>query len=299
MRNLITVLVLALSSPAFAVTQATKQNYLNYDLVQGAHMPPQVAAQFLTLANLPLAYDTATELLAASGVDGILAYAKDTHALYEFVNGTWYKLLASGGNGTFTGTLTVTGATFANGGVDRSTAAALAIGATNATTVNIGATATPVAVTSAGAVTIPSTLGVTGLTTATGGLVAPSNIDTATGTVLTTATSGGLFVANAASDAVTTWTLPAASTKASYCFVQGASSLGSNREVDIATPAGSDLIIGTTTAAGSAGIATTAGASHGIKNTHATAVRGNEVCLKADGTNTWYMTSLSGTWAAF
>lgn len=194
---------------------------------------------------------------------------------------------------------TVTGVINANGGVDRSSAAALAIGATNATSVNIGATATAVAVTAAGAVSIPSTLGVTGLTTTTGGLVKPANTDTGTGSVLTTATSGGLFVANAASDAVTTWTLPAASTKASYCFSQGASSLGSNREVDVATPSGSDLIIATTNPAGATGIATTPGASHGVKNTHASAVRGNMICLAADGVNTWYETAETGTWAGF
>jgi len=63
---------------------------------------------------------------------------------------------------------TVTGALYGNGGLDRSAAAALAIGATNATAVNIGATATPVVVTPGGAVTAP------GLVTGTGGSRRPN-----------------------------------------------------------------------------------------------------------------------------
>jgi hypothetical protein len=46
--------------------------------------------------------------------------------------------LAVTNNSTFGGTATHTGAIFANGGVDRSTAAALAVGGTNASAVNIG-----------------------------------------------------------------------------------------------------------------------------------------------------------------
>lgn len=162
-----------------------------------------------------------------------------------------------------------------------STAAAVTVGALTASAV----TAT--------------TLTPSGLLSANGGLVCPSNIDTATGSSITSATSCGLYVANASTDAATTWVLPAATTGASFCFSQGASSLGSNREVDVATPTGTDYIVGTTTPAGGTGIATTAGASHGIKNTHATAVRGNMTCLKADGVGIWYMTAISGVWAAF
>lgn len=116
---------------------------------------------------------------------------------------------------------------------------------------------------------------------------------------ITAAMSGRLFAVNNATDAATVLTLPAASTAGlRYCFAADAVT-GSNREVDVETPAGSDLIVGTTTAAGGTGIATTAGASHGIKNTHATAVRGNSVCIQSDGVNTWYMTSVTGTWAAY
>lgn len=130
------------------------------------------------------------------------------------------------------------------------------------------------------------------------GQLNPATRDTGTGQTLTTASCGGTFINNAAGDAVTTFVLPAASNKCGFCFAAD-SVAGANRELDIATPAGSDLIVGTTTAAGGTGIATTAGASHGIKNTHATAVRGNGTCLRSDGVNTWYMFGISGIWAAF
>lgn len=83
-----------------------------------------------------------------------------------------------------TGVSTLTGLLQANGGVDRSSAAALAIGATNATVVNIGATATPVAITAAGGITVPGTAAVTGITTLTGVLQANGGIDRATATTL-------------------------------------------------------------------------------------------------------------------
>lgn len=142
---------------------------------------------------------------------------------------------------------------------------------------------------------------VAGTLTSTGAINGPFGATRVVGSTqaITAAMSGRLFAVNNASDAATVLTLPAASTAGlRYCFAADAVT-GSNREVDVETPAGSDLIVGTTTAAGGTGIATTAGASHGIKNTHATAVRGNSVCLQSDGVNTWYMTSVSGTWAAY
>lgn len=317
-RLFVALMLFAFATPAMAVdTQATA--YARLGKVMSNHGFTGLELQ-LVLADLygaPRLYDTAAHLTADSGqADGTFGYAANTHALYIFSNSSWSQLFpaASFSSAVTAPSLSIT----SNTGIDRSTAAALNLGGTNATAVVVtpvlqlaggvdtstaaglaigGANATSVTITPN--TTESGTFSVTGLTTATGGLVTPANIDTATGSVLTTATSGGLFVANASTDAVTTWTLPAAATKASYCFSQGASSLGSNREVDVATPAGSDLIIGTTNAAGASGIATTAGASHGIKNTHATAVRGNMVCLHADGVNTWYMNAISGTWAAF
>lgn len=314
MRKLLLVVVLALTgSHAHAESQSSKQQRLARALSQ---MLPASQVQLIQpmIANT-LYYDTAAELLAATPPGGVWGYASDTHVMYYHTTGsTWVSLSAP----TFSGASTFTGAVYANGGVDRSTAAALAIGATNATSVVITPATTVTGVvyanggvdrstgaalaigaTNATSVVITPPTTHSGLVTASGGIVCPSTIDTGTGQALTTATSCGLFVSAAASDAVTTFVLPAASTKAFYCFALGASSLGSTRELDIATPSGSDLIIGTTNAAGATGIATTAGASHGIKNTHATAVRGNSTCLQADGTNTWYMRSLSGTWAAF
>ena len=52
----------------------------------------------------------------------------------------WPANLTVAGNLAVTGTSTLTGAAYANGGLDRSAAAALAIGATNATAVNVAKT---------------------------------------------------------------------------------------------------------------------------------------------------------------
>jgi len=152
-----------------------------------------------------------------------------------------------------------------------------------------------------GNTTIAGTLAVTGATVHTGTVNGPFGAvrQLTTPVVLTAAQSGQLEVVASTADAVTTFTLPAASTAGlRYCFAADVVT-GSNREIDIEPPGAADLIVGTTTPAGGTGIATTAGAGHGIKNTHATAVRGNSVCLQSDGTNTWYMTSLSGIWAAY
>lgn len=153
-----------------------------------------------------------------------------------------------------------------------------------------------------GNTTIAGTLAVTGATTFTGAMNGPSGatISTTTPVVLTASQSGQLFVSNSTADAVQVFTLPPASTAGLvYCFSLGSSSLGSNREIDVEPQGASDLIIGTTNPAGATGIVTTAGPAHGVKNTHATAVRGNQVCLQSDGLNTYYQRSLAGTWAAY
>lgn len=123
---------------------------------------------------------------------------------------------------------------------------------------------------------------------------------TTTPTVLTVAQSGALVTVAATADAASVITLPAVPRAGTnYCVVLTASSLGSNREIDLEPVGASDFIIGTTNAAGATGIATTAGPGHGTKNTHATAVRGNGICVKFDGVHTWAQTSLTGTWAAY
>jgi hypothetical protein len=149
--------------------------------------------------------------------------------------------------------------------------------------------------------TITGALTVTGWSSLTGGLSTGALVETGTGSTLTVAKSGHLITCSAATDAASNYILPAANVAGgmTFSFVLAASALGSNRELRVNTPAGSDLIIGTTLATAGAGIATTAGASHGVKNTHATAVRGDHVSLMSDGVNTWYMTSLAGIWAAF
>jgi hypothetical protein len=169
------------------------------------------------------------------------------------------------------------------------------------TTTSIGANKVLVTE-SNGNTVIAGTLAVTGTTTFTGAMNGPSGatISTTTPVVLTASQSGQLFVSNSTADAVQVFTLPPASTAGLvFCFSLGSSSLGSNREIDVEPQGASDLIIGTTTPAGGTGIATTAGPGHGVKNTHATAVRGNNVCLQSDGVNTYYQRALTGVWAAY
>lgn len=186
-------------------------------------------------------------------------------------------------------------------------AEALTINAKGTGTIGIGSvstgavTITP-ATTVTGALTTSGGIANTGTITSTGAINGPNGatISVATPVALTAAQSGQLFVSNSTADAVQVFTLPPASTAGLvYCFSLGSSSLGSNREIDVEPQGASDLIIGTTNPAGATGIVTTAGPAHGIKNTHATAVRGNQVCLQSDGLNTYYQRSLSGTWASY
>lgn len=107
-------------------------------------------------------------------------------------------------NITVTGTSTITGTEFPNGGIDRSTAAALAIGATNATQVNIGATATAVSITSAGALTAPGAIkssgtGGVGYATGAGGTV--TQLTSRTTGVTLSKTSGQITLFSAAGSA--------------------------------------------------------------------------------------------------
>lgn len=76
---------------------------------------------------------------------------------------------------------TATGVINANGGVDRSTNAALAIGATNATDINIGRATQNVA--------IQNTLSITGATTATGAINANGGVDRSTAATLSLGTT--------------------------------------------------------------------------------------------------------------
>ena len=399
MRRLILALALLFSVSAQAAeTQAAIRKNIG-TIINRHGFPGTDGAYIVKYFGLPKVYLTAVERAATTPDLGTYGYAVDDKTIAFYTADGWMAAtIASGSSASISGVLTVTGATYANGGVDRSSAAALAIGATNATAVNIGATATPVAITAAGGVTIPSTTTATGAifanggvdrstaagllvgatnatsvtitppTTITGdvilnggataltfgagsssvvttdnsatGLIAGSaghlntlTLDTrdgaeglavsgyetvsgaltvtgtitgplgatrSTGTPVTlTATSPMLQVASSSADALTVYTLPAASTAGlRFCFIADAVA-NSTRAIKVEPPAGSDIIVGTTTAAGTSGIATTAGAGFGIINTHASAVRGNFTCLMSDGVNTWYMTSIGGTWAAY
>jgi hypothetical protein len=77
-------------------------------------------------------YSTAALRDASTPDVGSIGYAIDDASFKWYSSSGWQAVtLTAGGNAT------VTGVTYANGGVDRSTAAALAIGATNATVVNV------------------------------------------------------------------------------------------------------------------------------------------------------------------
>jgi len=154
-----------------------------------------------------------------------------------------------------------------------------------------------------GTTTTNGTLQTNGITNITGGHVRGALIDTGTGATLSQIRSSNLIICDATGNNVCNYILPAAAAYGVggvlwYEFVF-ASSLIETRELRINTPAGTDMIIGTTTPAGGTGIATTAGTGHGIKNTNGTNVRGNYVILVSDGVSKWYMTSLNGIWAAF
>ncbi|MDP3093133.1 MAG: hypothetical protein Q8N16_00005, partial [bacterium] len=83
---------------------------------------------------------------------------------------------------TVTGAQTFTGALYADGGVDKSTATALALGAINANAVNISRTGMPTTILGTfnvdQATTLDTTLGVTGLLTANGGITADAGVFT-------------------------------------------------------------------------------------------------------------------------
>jgi hypothetical protein len=146
-----------------------------------------------------------------------------------------------------------------------------------------------------------TSLTVTGQTALTGGVTTGALNETGTGATLTVARSHHLITCAAATDAASTYVLPAASVGGGmvFIFALATGTLGSNREIKVETPAGTDIIVGSTLATGGAPIATTAGAGHGIKNTHATAARGDAVTLISNGVGIWYMTSIVGIWAAY
>jgi len=110
---------------------------------------------------------------------------------------------------------------------------------------------------------------------------------------VTAAQTGGTFI-NTATGTTTTFTLPAAATAGlSYCFVEGGDAAG---ELLLAMATGDNVVGKIHAAENGTGIATAV--STGIKNTAATNVKGDFVCLVSDGITTYYMTSLAGVWAS-
>lgn len=159
-------------------------------------------------------------------------------------------------------------------------------------------------VSNAGAITCAPKSGQNFTVTLSGGGVfatsGPGAVVDATTPVVLAVSSAPFRTSASTVDAVTTYTLPPAASVPGkeFCFAADLIT-GSNREIDVEPQGASDQIIGTTTPAGGTGIASTAGPAHGAKNTHATAVKGNAVCLRSDGVLAWRMTSLSGIWAAY
>lgn len=153
-----------------------------------------------------------------------------------------------------------------------------------------------------------ATFAISESSTITGNLTVSGSITSAGGgasraltTPITMTAASPIFQVSASTaDAVQVFQLPTASTVPGKQFCFAADTItGSNREVDIESQGASDVVIATTNPTGGTGIAATAGPGHGMKNTHATAVRGNFACLHSDGGVLWIATSLNGTWAAY
>lgn len=158
----ILVIVGLAAGPAQAVTQAVVRQQLGTVLSRRGFTGLDLQLVLKHMA-LPKLYLTAAELAAAAPDEGSIGYALDTHAIYFYTGSSWSQIaLSAAGNATVGGTLTITGVTYPNGGIDRSTAAGLAIGAANAT----GVTITPI-------------------TTVTGALYANGGVDRSTAATLT------------------------------------------------------------------------------------------------------------------
>jgi hypothetical protein len=204
--------------------------------------------------------------------------------------------LGSGDSPTFTavtttGAATVAGLLGANGGVDRTTAAALAIGATNATAINIGATANPVAITGAtGAIAAPSTV------SAAGAITGPRALEVITvdETVGTAAADGGRVYLCATDGKYATLPTVAAGNKGMVVTIVNS---GADGAVDTGFKVGANDYVKGTVANASADSVSTAVKGKGMMNTKATANNGDYMSVVSDGTNSWYIIGGVGIWA--
>lgn len=165
-----TVFALLLASPFVASvapaveTQANISEHVKKILVNYAHVPSGDVAYVMAALGIPKIYATATELTTAAPAEGTLGYASDTNAFYLRVGSSWtaiasLALLENGATWTnaVDGTVTLT-----EGGEN------LQIVVTSNLITLTSSTGATIAITPA--VQLAGALGVTGLTTATGGL---------------------------------------------------------------------------------------------------------------------------------
>jgi hypothetical protein len=118
-------------------------------------------------------------------------------------------------------------------------------------------------------------------------------ISASSGTTALTAAQSGALVANTGTSGTTTFTLPVAATGLNFCFVEAGDAGG---ELLINPGTGVDIIGKTQPSETGTGIDTADGT--GIKNTAATNVKGDFVCLTALDATTWHMTAQAGVWAS-
>ena len=311
MKKLLVALCLMIAVPAQADTQAVVRTKLGNILkrdIQGADL--LFVLKHMALAKI---YATAAERDATTPDVGSIGYAIDDGSFKWYSSGGWQAVtLTAGGNAT------VTGVTYSNGGVDRSSAAALAIGATNATQTAIGATATPVVITAAGAVAVPST------TTLTGALFANGGIDRSTGAALaigaTNATQvnitppvtmrklyqtksdnypvvyatdcGSLITESVAAKTIT---LPLITAASAGCTISVVFTMATGNNVGTIAPNASDGIAGSCGAVVLDGVA-----SKTLINTGATHKLGDHASLTSTGVSGaggWLLTGCNGVWA--
>lgn len=183
-----------------------------------------------------------------------------------------------------------------------------AIAGTLGVTGNVAVNTNKFQVTAAsGNTSVAGTLAVTGATTLTGATTASTItasgaiaglrtiVTASSGTTALTAAQSGALVYNTGTSGTTTFTLPTAAAGLHFCFAE----LGDAAGELLINPyaAAADVIVAKTHGAeNGTGIATSA--NSGIKNTAATNVKGDHICLTAVDATTWVATSVAGVWAA-
>lgn len=208
----------------------------------------------------------ATNKFTVAGASGNTLAAGTLSATGNFaVNTDKFTVTAASGNTAVAGTLGVTGNVAVN--TDKFTVAA-----------------------ASGNTVVAGTLAVAGAVTGLKPIVVVANSAT---TTVTAAQSGTTFFNTATADDTTTFNLPTAAAGLTYCFVHAGHA---DQETLIGVQAG-DSVFGKTHAAQD-GTAISTAAGTGIKNTDATNVVGDAVCLVSPAATKWFMTSVIGLWAS-